>query len=177
MKVLTTGQVRQLLGVAPRTVAGWIDSGQLPGFRVPGSRHRRIPVVNVVRFASAHNIPLQRQINLWLVLTFDESLLKFLKPAAEAKGFALGIIQCAFDAGYYQDKEPVGVVVDLDYSPMMMPLYERIVEHGTDNQMPVIFTGQEDQTAVAISSTMDWFKKPFDVQLLIESMAKLAGWE
>ncbi len=58
-EVLTTGEVARLCGVAPRTVSKWFDSGQLRGFKIPGSRDRRIPRESLVRFMKAHGIPLR----------------------------------------------------------------------------------------------------------------------
>lgn len=55
--VLTTGQVAELCNVAPRTVTKWFDSGQLKGYRIPGSKDRRIPLSELVRFMKAHDIP------------------------------------------------------------------------------------------------------------------------
>ena len=55
--VLTTGQVSKICHVAPRTVCRWFDSGQLRGYRIPGSKDRRIPLPELVRFMQAHNIP------------------------------------------------------------------------------------------------------------------------
>lgn len=40
----TTGEVAKILGVAPRTVAKWVDGGRLPGRVVgPGGRVRQVP--------------------------------------------------------------------------------------------------------------------------------------
>jgi excisionase family DNA binding protein len=55
---LTTGEVARLCGVAARTVSKWFDSGQLRGFKIPGSRERRIPRDSLIRFMRAHGIPL-----------------------------------------------------------------------------------------------------------------------
>jgi excisionase family DNA binding protein len=55
--VLTTGDVARICHVAPRTVSKWFDSGQLKGYRIPGSRDRRIPVSELVRFMKMHNMP------------------------------------------------------------------------------------------------------------------------
>lgn len=57
--VLTTGEVARLCGVAPRTVSKWFDTGQLRGFKIPGSRDRRIPRDALIRFMKAHGIPLR----------------------------------------------------------------------------------------------------------------------
>jgi excisionase family DNA binding protein len=55
---LTTGQVARICQVAPRTVSKWFDRGQLRGYRIPGSRDRRIPVDRLVAFMRANGIPL-----------------------------------------------------------------------------------------------------------------------
>lgn len=55
--VLTTGDVAKICNVAPRTVSKWFDSGQLKGYRIPGSKDRRIPVSELVRFMKVHNMP------------------------------------------------------------------------------------------------------------------------
>ena len=55
--VLTTGDVARICNVAPRTVSKWFDSGQLKGYRLPGSKDRRIPVSELARFMKANNMP------------------------------------------------------------------------------------------------------------------------
>lgn len=37
---LTSGQVAELFGVVPETVAVWADEGKLPHFKTPGGRRR-----------------------------------------------------------------------------------------------------------------------------------------
>ena len=56
--ILTTGEVAKICNVAPRTVSKWFDSGQLRGYRIPGSKDRRIPLNALIRFMKQHNIPL-----------------------------------------------------------------------------------------------------------------------
>lgn len=56
--VLTTGEVAKICNVASRTVSKWFDSGQLEGYRIPGSKDRRIPVANLMTFMKQHNIPM-----------------------------------------------------------------------------------------------------------------------
>jgi excisionase family DNA binding protein len=56
--VLTTGDVAKICHVAPRTVSKWFDSGKLRGYRIPGSRDRRIPLPQLVAFMRAHGMPL-----------------------------------------------------------------------------------------------------------------------
>lgn len=58
-EVLTTGEVAKVCNVAPRTVSKWFDSGALKGYRIPGSRDRRIPTAELMKFMRAHGIPLE----------------------------------------------------------------------------------------------------------------------
>jgi excisionase family DNA binding protein len=55
--VLTTGDVARICNVAPRTVSKWFDSGQLKGYRIPGSKDRRIPLNELIRFMKQNNMP------------------------------------------------------------------------------------------------------------------------
>jgi excisionase family DNA binding protein len=57
-RVLTTGEVARICHVAPRTVSKWFDTGKLRGYRIPGSRDRRIPLDQLVAFMRAHDMPL-----------------------------------------------------------------------------------------------------------------------
>jgi excisionase family DNA binding protein len=56
--VLTTGDVAKICNVAPRTVSKWFDNGQLKGYRIPGSRDRRIPLSELIRFMKQNNMPM-----------------------------------------------------------------------------------------------------------------------
>ena len=56
--ILTTGEVAKICRVAPRTVSKWFDSGQLRGYRIPGSKDRRIPRDQLRVFMNKHGIPL-----------------------------------------------------------------------------------------------------------------------
>ena len=56
--ILTTGEVARICKVAPRTVSKWFDSGQLKGYRIPGSKDRRIPRAELLEFMEEHGIPL-----------------------------------------------------------------------------------------------------------------------
>ena len=57
--VLTTGEVAKICNVAARTVSKWFDSGQIEGYRIPGSKDRRIPVQSLMTFMQEHGIPFE----------------------------------------------------------------------------------------------------------------------
>lgn len=57
-KAFTTGDVARICSVAPRTATKWIDSGKLKGYRIPGSKDRRIPRENLEEFLVENGMPL-----------------------------------------------------------------------------------------------------------------------
>ena len=57
LQIFTTGQVARLCRVAPRTVGKWVDSGRLKGYRIPGSKDRRIRRQELVRFLLEYDFP------------------------------------------------------------------------------------------------------------------------
>lgn len=58
-RVFTTGEAAAVCKVSQQTIIRCFDSGRLQGFRVPGSKFRRIPRDELVRFMRANNIPVE----------------------------------------------------------------------------------------------------------------------
>ena len=54
--VYTTGEVARICSISQQTVIRCFDSGRLRGFRVPGSRFRRIPRDRLVSFMKDNHI-------------------------------------------------------------------------------------------------------------------------
>ena len=54
--IFTTGYIAKMIGVAPRTVSKWFDSGRLKGYRIPGSNDRRIPRAHLAEFLAANDM-------------------------------------------------------------------------------------------------------------------------
>ena len=85
--VLTTGEIARICSVAPRTVSKWFDTGQLRGYRIPGSRDRRVPIEQLIRFMRAHNIPLnglEEGVTRVLIAASDAELARALAEALSA---------------------------------------------------------------------------------------------
>jgi excisionase family DNA binding protein len=101
--VLTTGQVAQICSVAPRTVTKWFDSGQLGGYRIPGSKDRRIPLNELIRFMKEHNIPTDTIEKGKLRILLIDSRIEHAQNFADllgAKGsFEIKCAHNSFDAG------------------------------------------------------------------------------
>src|SRR5690606_34588824 len=56
--VFTTGEAVEVCKVSQQTIIRCFDSGRLKGFRVPGSRFRRIPREALLAFMKDNHIPL-----------------------------------------------------------------------------------------------------------------------
>lgn len=52
------GEIAKIFAVAPRTVSGWIDTGMLKGYRLPGSLDRRVVHGELVKFALKYDLPM-----------------------------------------------------------------------------------------------------------------------
>lgn len=131
--VLTTGEVAKICSVAPRTVSKWFDAGHLRGYRIPGSKDRRIPVDQLIRFMRAHGIPLngldggKRRV---LVLDADAALSDALRTALENDGgFEVTTVGSALEAGAAAvELKPHVIVVDVslpDVIPHAMVRFQR----------------------------------------------------
>ena len=114
--VLTTGEVAQICHVAPRTVSKWFDSGDLRGYRVPGSRSRRIPREQLRRFMQEHGLPLEAlEGGLCRVLLVGQFSPDLAQRLAEGGAHEVQQAGSAFEAGLCVQRVcPHAVVVDLD---------------------------------------------------------------
>ncbi len=116
--VLTTGEVAKICNVAPRTVSKWFDSGKLRGYRIPGSKDRRIPMQQLVRFMRAHGIPingLDTGVTRVLVVERDHDMAELLSKAlAKEAGYDVQVVGTAFEAGAAAEAEkPHVLLVDI----------------------------------------------------------------
>ncbi len=101
--VLTTGEVARICNVAPRTVSKWFDTGKLRGYRIPGSKDRRIPLQQLVRFMKLHGIPLnglETGAAKILIAESDSSLADlFSKALSDEAGYEVQVARSAFESG------------------------------------------------------------------------------
>lgn len=56
-RVFTTGEAALLCKVSQQTIIRCFDAGRLTGFKVPGSKFRRIPRDELLRFMKSNSIP------------------------------------------------------------------------------------------------------------------------
>jgi len=115
-EVLTTGEVARICHVAPRTVSKWFDTGQLRGYRIPGSRDRRIPLEHLLAFMRANGLPMDELDGRFTrVLIIDHHASQQDADALGAAGqFDVRIADNEFDAGVLaQQFKPHVIVLDI----------------------------------------------------------------
>ena len=176
--VLTTGEVAKICNVAPRTVSKWFDSGQLRGYWIPGSKDRRIPVSQLVRFMRAHGIPLNGlDGGTTRVLLVDDKpeLTATLSEALEKGGrFEVKLAQGGFDAGVIAEQfRPHVILVDIMLEDVNAKRICSVIRESSDLQ---------DTRMVALTSALTegeghalmqqgfdaYLCKPFDIKQVIQ---------
>ena len=106
--VLTTGDVARICNVAPRTVSKWFDTGQLRGYRIPGSKDRRIPVNELIRFMRVHNMPTTNlqagKIRIVITDSHEKEASEFAENLRKKADYDVEIAKSAFEAGIMAQK-------------------------------------------------------------------------
>lgn len=101
--ILTTTEVANHCRVSTKTAAGWIDSGRLRGWKIPGSMDRRVAVEDMIEFCREHKVPigdLETRITIGVLCVGpDETLPLRLVDALPAERFRVFGAPDAFEAG------------------------------------------------------------------------------
>src|SRR5688572_700707 len=116
--VFTTGEAAKICKVSQQTIIRCFDSGQLKGFRVPGSRFRRIPRSELFNFMKDNGIPtdaLESGRRKLLVVDDDEELVELVRDMFERDGrFEVRTANNGFDAGMLvKEYHPDLIVLDV----------------------------------------------------------------
>jgi excisionase family DNA binding protein len=173
--VLTTGQVAKICCVAPRTVSKWFDEGHLHGYRIPGSKDRRIPLEALVKFMRANHIPLnglETGQTTVLVADADSAYAESLGRALEEDGYRVATAGSAFDAGYQAGRcKPEVLVVNVDMPGMDTKAFIRFVrscEEIKDSRLLAIGAGLDAGRGESLRQEgfAGWMSKPLEPRLL-----------
>ena len=116
--VFTTGEAAKICKVSQQTIIRCFDNGQLKGFRVPGSRFRRIPRESLYKFMKDNGIPtdaLESGKRKVLLVDDDTELLELMNKVIEDDGrFEVRIATNGFDAGMMvKEYRPDVIVLDV----------------------------------------------------------------
>ena len=181
--VFTTGEAAEICKVSQQTIIRCFDSGRLRGFRVPGSRFRRIPRDALIAFMKDNGIPpdaLDSGKLKVLVVDDDPEIVELFVDVLERDGrFEVKTASTGYDAGILT-QEFVPDLVILDY---MLPDINGNVVCQTIRKNPnfehmkiVIVSGvvnQDEINDLLKSGADDFVKEPFNIEKLIERIGEM----
>lgn len=180
--VLTTGEVAKICNVAPRTVSKWFDSGQLKGYRIPGSKDRRIPLNNLLQFMKVHGIPLDGVMSgksRVLIVDDQRDVTDVLKKLlVEQAGYEVRVAASGFEAGVECERfKPHVMLLDIHLGGGDSRQVAALVHANDDLAMTriIAMSGKltDGQAAGLRQQGFDSFlKKPFQVRQVIEAIEK-----
>jgi excisionase family DNA binding protein len=182
-QVFTTGEAAAVCGVSQQTIIRCFDKGKIDGFRVPGSRFRRIPRAGLLRFMKDNDIScasLGRDKIRTLVVDDDEQIVALLTELLESDGrFEVESADNGYDAGVLTERLMPDLVL-LDY---MLPdvngniVCKRIRSNPmTETTRIIIISGATDRDEIAQMArdgADDFIAKPFHPDVLFSRVGAL----
>jgi excisionase family DNA binding protein len=178
--VLTTGEVAKICNVASRTVSKWFDSGQLKGYRIPGSKDRRIPVSNLLAFMRKHNIPMDGLMSgnpRVLIVDGDRETGETLKRVlCEQTNYDVRLVNTGFAAGVECERfRPHVMLLDVHLTEGEGASLTTMIRSNEDLQITRILgmSGKitDGQATQLLSRGFDGIlRKPFSVRQVIEAI-------
>ncbi len=181
--VFTTGEAAKICKVSQQTIIRCFDSGQLKGFRVPGSRFRRIPRDVLYKFMKDNQIPtdaLESGKRKALIVDDDVELVELMKDVLERDGrFEVRSANNGFDAGMMvREYQPDILVLDF-----MLPdingkeVCTRVRSDSSLDDVKILcISGMVEQDQIEElkrSGANDFLQKPFDLETLVDRICKL----
>jgi excisionase family DNA binding protein len=176
--VLTTGEVAKICNVAPRTVSKWFDSGALHGYRIPGSKDRRIPLNQLIRFMKHHGMPLNGLMTgctRVLIVDDEQDIVEVLEKILEDEAkYEVEVARSGFAAGLTAEKfRPHVILMDMHLSDIDGRAVAKQVKGNPDLQLTkvIAMSGKmaEEEVKALPSTEFDGFlRKPFHVRQVIE---------
>lgn len=188
-RIFTTGEAAEICKVSQQTIIRCFDSGRLGGFRVPGSKFRRIPRADLIRFMRENDIPTDAMesrasgaAKRVLVVDDDAAILEvFQDLLGKDPRFDLRVCSTGYDAGMLTESFRPHVIV-LDY---MLPdingnvVCERIRARDELAGTRIVFVSgvvaQEEINRLLAAGADEFVRKPFDIKHLLGKIEQLAG--
>jgi excisionase family DNA binding protein len=185
--VFTTGEAAKICKVSQQTIIRCFDSGQLKGFRVPGSRFRRIPRDQLYAFMRDNGIPtdaLDSGKRKLLIVDDDEDLVDLLVDHFERDGrFDLRSVNNGFGAGMLiKEFGPDLVILDVmlpDINGMEVCQLVR-GDKTMDDVRIICISGMVEPERIQQlrdAGANEFMKKPFDVDALSTRVCQLLEME
>ena len=173
-------EVAKICNVAPRTVSKWFDSGALTGYRIPGSKDRRIPLNQLIRFMKQHGMPLNGLMTgstRILIVDDEQDIIEVLEKILEDEAkYEVEVTKGGFSAGVTAEKfRPHVILMDMHLKDIDAPEVCRQVKKNTDLQLTkvIAMSGKLTDTEVQglMTTGFDGFlRKPFHVRQVIQAV-------
>jgi excisionase family DNA binding protein len=181
--VFTTGEVAEICKLSQQTVIRCFDRGQLAGYRVPGSKFRRIPREALIQFMKDNSIPLdQLEYGKTRVLVVDDdaAIIEMLVELLERDGrFEVATATTGFDAGMRTREFRPDLIV-LDY---MLPdingnaVCRSIRADPSLRDVKIIIVSgvvdRDDVEKLYADGADDFLQKPFSIEQLVNRIIEL----
>jgi excisionase family DNA binding protein len=185
--VFTTGEAAKICKVSQQTIIRCFDNGQLKGFRVPGSRFRRIPREALYRFMKDNGIPtdaLESGKRKLLLVDDDTELVELLRKFFVEDGrFEVRIATNGFDAGMMvKEYRPDIILLDV-----MLPdingkeVCHRVRADSSLEDVRIIgMSGMIEEDKIQelrLAGADDFISKPLELDFLMDRMCALLEME
>jgi excisionase family DNA binding protein len=181
--VFTTGEAAKICKVSQQTIIRCFDSGQLKGFRVPGSRFRRIPRELLYTFMRENGIPtdaLDSGKRKVLVVDDDEDLEQMnCDPMHRDGRFDIRRVNIGFGAGMLiKEFRPDLIVLDVMLPDINGKEVCQLVrgDKSMDNVRIICISGMVETGKIqelTDAGADEFMKKPFDVDVLLAHICQL----
>lgn len=178
--LFTTGEAAEICKVSQQTIIRCFDSGRVEGFRVPGSRFRRIPRQSLIKFMKENKIPLDN-INSGkkkvLIVDDDAEIVELMADVLVRDGrFEIKTAASGYEAGISTQQFRPDLIL-LDY---MLPDVNGNVVCQTIRKNPdfenikiIIVSGvikRDEIDQLLKSGAEDFIKKPFNIAELTDKI-------
>lgn len=185
--VFTTGEAAKICKVSQQTIIRCFDSGQLKGFRVPGSRFRRIPREILYKFMKENGIPtdaLESGKRKALVVDDDEELVELIRDVLDADGrFEVRVANNGFEAGMMvKEYRPDVLVLDVMLPDINGKEVCQLVrgDSSLDDVKIICISGMVEADKIEElkrAGANEFLQKPFEVEKLIDRVCRLLDME
>jgi len=180
-ELFTTGEAADLCNLSQQTIIRCFDSGRLRGFRIPGSKFRKIPRDSLLKFMKENNIPIvsiQSGKKRLLIVDDDAEIVELMTDVLARDGrFDVRTASTGYDAGIMTQKFRPDLIL-LDY---MLPDVNGNIVCKTIKQDPefastriIIISGVINQIEIddLLKAGAEAFvKKPFNITERIDRIA------
>lgn len=183
--VFTTGEVAQICKVSQQTVIRCFDSGRLRGFRVPGSRFRRIPREALVQFMKQNHIPLdalESGKKRVLVVDDDRAIVDMFSELLERDGrFEVQTANSGYQAGILTEQfKPDVLLLDFKLPDINGTGVCRTIRSNPSFEhiriIAISGVADPDEVKELLAAGADEFiRKPFDINHVIERIENLVS--